>query len=581
MKGRILASLGIFSLLGSILIIFQTPPAAGYEISIYDAFSPVFWALIIGSIFIGQLLLLLNRTKPSAVFEIRIGIFLIVLPVLILSALPLLRGYPIYGRADILTHIGHVMDVQTIGMSDNLYPPIHIMTVAISGATGISPITIYSLYPLLFTGSFLGGMYLFVSIFSKNKTQLLLILPIALLPIGGAIHGNMIPFSISLLLIPFILYLFIKEQVFQTQHTRVLLLFSIVGILLYHPLTGLFLGIIFSIFVVSQKTNRFTVISEGPSYIASFTLVVFAAWYTNYTGVIVRFRNIFEDLLGEDPGETELDATADILARTSPEISDILSIAFYSNGLDVMIYGLAGGFVCLGGYLWLKNEFTITVTEVMLGSSIFLFGFIGIVFLTNDFIVGFGRPLTFGKVIIAPLAGSFLYLVIERSRIRSTLVLIFVILILFVLTYAAVFGLYHSPATANTNQQVTQMEIDGMEWFFSHRNEELLIEEFGIDQYRFDHMFHGANTTSTNIRRVETTPPPHFNYPEHDTFGESYVTDRYFLLPHLGRITYTERYPQYEEHWQFTPDDYHQLEHDSSVNRIYDNGDFQIYLIDA
>ena len=51
------------------------------------------------------------------------------------------------------------------------------------------------------------------------------------------------------------------------------------------------------------------------------------------------------------------------------------------------------------------------------------------------------------------------------------------------------------------------------------------------------------------------------------------------MINRLAEETYPRQFPEYEEHWRFTPQDFEQLDNDRSVSRIYDNGEVRTYRV--
>ena len=53
----------------ALMIIVKTPPASGYEISIYNVYPWYFWVFIIASIFIGQMIILSGGNGASKISD--------------------------------------------------------------------------------------------------------------------------------------------------------------------------------------------------------------------------------------------------------------------------------------------------------------------------------------------------------------------------------------------------------------------------------------------------------------------------------------------------------------------------------
>jgi len=124
-----------------LMIIVKTPPASGYEISIYNVYPWYLWVFVITSIFLGQMILLSGATasKKNDNYWV-IGFLGILITNTILLFMPFIRGYTMYGRGDVLTHIGYIKDIlntASIG-TNNYYPIEHILTAIMSYTTNIS-----------------------------------------------------------------------------------------------------------------------------------------------------------------------------------------------------------------------------------------------------------------------------------------------------------------------------------------------------------------------------------------------------------------------------------------------------------
>jgi hypothetical protein len=571
-------------LLSAVALLQRVPPADGYEISIYGAYPWYFWIVLAGAIFTGQLVIL--RSASSERDDGRLWVFGVALALLgnfVLLFIPYVRGYPVYGRSDVLSHLGFVRDLTELGISVNIYPPTHILTQSLAGATGLEPMTVINLLPIAFSAIFFGSMYFLVVYLFGNHQLTRFYLPLVLIPIAGTSHVTPVPYVLSVLLVPFVLYLLVREQRTGAIPVRGMLLVGIVGVVVFHPLTAVFTIIVFVLYAGIKRLPPIGATRSKSTNIASLTIVVFSAWYVNFAGIIFRFQRIIGTLLGRDAGESPLDQTTGTIARTSPEIVDVLQIAAFKYGIDVLLFGFALLFIAIVALLWWQRGIRPEGLTLLFAGTTLLFLFTAVLFLTNDLITGFGRPLAFGKPFAVVLTAALFYFVRQNAGtpFRREIAGKGMVLILAVILFVSVFGVFYSPLTADRNHQVTEMEIDGSEWAFENRNDDLLMDEFGISQYRFYHLQHGTERTPLTVRREDTRPPDHFNYTEYNTLGESYGEDRYLLLTRLGRITYPAKFPGYRHLWRFTPEDFDRLETDPSVARVYDNGEFDVYRIDG
>lgn len=579
---KVIAAAGTICLLVAVATLHRVPPASGYEISIYRAYPWYFWGCLVGTTLLGQLVVLrsavVHRNEGR---DWIIGGLLTVVPGFILLALPYIRGYPIYGRGDVLTHAGLIRDLPDFGILLNIYPPMHLLIQSLAAMTGMEVTAVMTLLPVVFGIVFFSAMVLIVAELFKERQRALLCLPVVLIPFAGSAHVTMVPFVLSVLLTPLVMFLLIKQKRTKAVPFRAMLLLAIVGVLVYHPLTAVFLLVLLGVYSGFNRVPSLHPEWTGLPNLTSFALVVFTAWYMKYTGIIVRFRNVIADFINPTAGESPLQARTETIERTSPEALDLLRAIIIQRGSDVLIFGLAAVFLAVVGLLWYRNNEQPGVYVALFGGIALLFGGVAAVFLTNDLIAGFGRPLLFGKLFAVLFVGALVHLLlqgattpVEETTINAAFGVVLVVLILL-----SVFSMFASPLAFERNHQVTHAEVDGTEWLYENRNDELLIEERGIRQYRFYHLHYGTEEPSPSIRWGDASPPDHFNYTEHETLGASYDDPRYMVLPELARITYPERFPDYPEQWRFTASDFDQLENDRSVARVYDNGEFNSYRI--
>lgn len=569
-----------------VALLLVVPPADGYEASIYGAYPWYFWACVVGAFFAGAVVVVRSALFGGSTdrsWTAGLALMLVVDAILVL--LPLVRGYPVYGRADTLTHVGIVRDLADAGVDGPgvIYPNTHAVVQTLTYATGIDPLYLVGIVAPAVSLIYFGGIYLLVGHLFERRRRRLLGYAFVAAPVAGTAHVVTVPFGVSVLLVPFVLYLFVKEQRTNAPSVRAALIPVLVAFVLYHPLTTLFLVAALVLYLLARRVRRFGGEWTGPTTAVSFTVAVFGAWYFSFVGIILRFRGIFETLLGVEEGETQLETYSETVSSTSPDLIDLVRVAAFRYGAEAWLTGLGTVFVVVALYLWWRGEYSPTVPDATFVAVFLTFTAAAVAFLVNDFIVGWGRPLVFQRLFAVVLAAGLFYLLWRRAGTdrRRKAVVLSLYAALFVLAFLTVLSVFPSLQATELNDQVTEMELDGTEWVFERRNEELHADEFGIRQHRFHDAHYGFEATDPTIRQEGTAPPAHFNYTEHETLGASYERDTYLLLNRKGRVAYPAQFPDYREHWQYTPEDFQRLERDRTVTRLYDNGEFETYLIDG
>jgi len=603
-KIKILAIMSFLCVIISLIIILITPSANIYEISIYNAYPWYFWFFIIISIFIGQLIIFKNFINNFSENKNKIwllGLLAILIPIIILLTLHIIRGYPTYGLGDHLYHIGEIKDILRFGYigQENFYPNLHILTGSLILVTNgglihnvnfilvfffiLSPISMYLFFRLIFD--------------KKNKMKIaLLFTSTFLFFVGNSIY--LAPYHQSFLLIPIILYLYFKRSALKdTILFSLLLTIILISYTFYHPINMLLIIPVFLFFTIifylyNKFANRNFIeypekkLKETSLNIFFFSILLFSLWYFSFSSIIRYFHKIFLSIL-YGVGESLFESQSVLLSSYSPNMLDILKIIIYTYGVLILV-GLLSIFSLL--YIlniWYRNK-SICKSKAYLSYSIlsimFFFGLIaGSIF--SDFIVGWNRFMIWASIFTIILVSFTFHSLLSNIDYHNCSIKSFKklglkisIFIIFVsLTYLSVSTIYHSPLTGDTNSQVTKMSWLGVEWIYEYSNKNIRIDELGISQGRFYRAIYGLKNYPINYKIEQ--PPDHFGYTNKTFLGEYYENNRYILITHSAKILYPKSYPDYEELWRFTTQDFNQLQNDNTVIMFYNNGGFESYLI--
>jgi hypothetical protein len=424
---------------------------------------------------------------------------------------------------------------------------------------------------------FLGGLfYLARGIYSR--THALYALPFVLVLVLGLQQAK--PFALSTLYVPFVLYLFVREQRTSAVPVRVFLVVSVFGVVLYHPLTTVFLLVVLGLYLALKTTNAFESGWAGPTVVPSLTVVAFAAWYVmSFVGIVRRFETVVGRFTGSLSGQSELQTVAAAINTFSPEPLDLATIAALEYGTEVVIYSLAGLFVGYAALRWLRGGGGLNVYLTLIAVVYALFTGLAVLFFVNDFIVGWGRVLAFENVFVAILCASLFYALQRHASTSASRHRVFAAMsvVLLVLAVVGVASAFPSLPAREHNNQVTEMEIQGTEWVLDNREDGRPVDAYRISLWRFEHLHSG--TLNESVRQGGSRPPEHFGYRGNDTLGGTYGDERYLIVTALGRLTYPEIYTDYPDFWGFTPADFERLETDTTVSRVYDNGEFDLYAV--
>jgi hypothetical protein len=549
-----------------------------------------FWGFVVIGFLFSTVVIVTSVTDPDDRTWI-LGLVTALLMNGLLLLLPYIRGYPIYGRADVLTHVGRIkviFEAAAIGGS-NFYPNTHLMAATAAFATGLEPSEVVTFIPPVFSILYFGSMYFLLTRLFESRRRVLLGLPFVALPLMSAYHVQFLPYQVTVLFTPFVLFLFLKQQRTGAPPVRAALAAAILAFVVYHPLATMFLLIFFAVWLVAKHLPLSRMESKyvRPTSVASITLAGFVAWYYNFTGMIIRFEIIYNTVFGTQEGTAPIQDYGATVSRTSPELIDLVRIAVFRYGLGALLLLLGGFFVLAMTTLWIRRRFEPDFFTVVFSVMMISFGIGAAGFLVIDLIVGMDRPLAIAKIFATLLVGGLFYLLL-RERDLTQLSGLYrlgfnasLAVVIIVVVSLATFTLYPSPMGSEKNQQVTEMELDGTAWTFDHRNVSVSTDEIGIAQRRFFDAHEGRDAPNVITSGDDTTPPARFNYTTRQYLGQSYEEDHYLMITELGRVTYPAQFPEYRRFWRYTPENFDRLNRDETVSQVYDNGEFDLYRVQS
>lgn len=581
---ELLTLLGTGLLSVAVAVVSAMPSASTYEISIYGALPSYFWVSIVGALFFGGLVILLSAAEPEDTTW-RPALVLMGLSNLVLFLMPFLRGYQMYGREDPMSHLGYIRDFVATGeIGANIYPPAHVLAVTVADATGLDWMTVAMLLSPMFSLLYYGAMFYVLRAVFDSRREILFGLPFVMLPVLRFAHLGFRPFALSLMLIPVSLYLLFKSDQSATPAIRTAFVIVLFGQTFYHPLTALF---VIGIFVLYRGSNHIPGMSGSyptTKNLFSLSVALFAVWYTQYAGILLRFKRIYATVFGVNQGEPPVAAYQSTIQESSPALIDIFRVMVFKYGVEFMLFGLGFVFTAAAVFLIRKGRYVPTPHLGMFIGTVIVFSFGGLFFLVSDLIVPPNRPFQIAKIGAIILVGQLLYVgwtKIDWSRRRIGRTAGFwpiAVVILLLLASLTTFSVYKSPLNSERNPQVTEMELEGSAWLMGHGEATDNLDRFGITFHRH-HDYRNGVQALDNFD--EGTPPNHFNYTRRQYLGSSYESDHYLTITRKGRITYPELFPGYRDRWRYTPGDFNQLERDQTINRLYDNGDYTQYLVNA
>lgn len=609
-QNKPLLILGFVFLLIALIILVAKPPATGYEISIYDQFPLYFWFLLIGAISIGIIILIKESFHQSGKKSWVMGFFLLMFTNFVLLIIPFSRGYATFGRGDVLNHLGFIKDIIFYGyfgspqsLESNLYPLIHILVSTIYFLTGITPETLTLLLPITFTIFYMLSIYLLANEITKNNSQVILVTAFGSLLLFKHENLMLAPSVMAFLLLPFILFVYFaaKERINNGSMFSFLLIIMLFILPFLHPGEGtIFIIIILTVLDISlilfKKINNHFSLRESISYYLNknsiqTSLILFIAWITWFTSYAAFGANVksTSNWLFNEVGNTTADKYVSILDKSNLSLLQFIESFFKMYGQQTLYFILALFICLLVLYLLFK--------KVKVNLRLFQFGFlflstIIIMFIcfTGIFGLDFNREMRYAIFAATLVNGIGYSIFIKKLKNYKMFAITLLTCILILSASISVFNTYSSPIVRNYNFQVSNMEFNGIEWFNSNRNVDMYVES--IDPKTTNRLvFALEGMRFRNQKLIGFTATEHFNYTNTSWYGSSLAgyslkgskmlpNNSYFIDYNVNRIFYLNVFPDYQDQWRFTPDDFYKLDNmDTSVNKIYSNGEFWVYYV--
>ncbi|MDI6720531.1 MAG: hypothetical protein QMD46_13070 [Methanomicrobiales archaeon] len=581
----LLAGGSLLSIVAADLIAYLHP-AQGYEFSLYGSTPALVWILLIagaiGGIFILLCQAYLGGSGRGAPWAAALSI--IVLARVSLLFVPYIRGYYSLG-GDHISHMGVVRDIVALGHveSTNYYPALHILASAVTVVSGLSvEICTNCLAAVISVFYVLSIVALAHALFRTQQVNLLTFAAIGAV-FNSAYHIYFMPNGWAFFLLPFVLYLIVKE--IRSQEFKLLLVVSLVLFPFLHPLGSavlllllLFIGIVRILHMrgVHRRLTRGMVMFNLPIKEVAVLGAIFVPWLLSFRQFHSNVRSLYYILM---TGES-LDKFGELAMRVEKvnlDFAGLLDLGFRSLGHNIIYITicLVGAAIIIRQYRRSREAY---FPAILILGSIAFFGLVYAAYLFN-IVRGLESiaaeriiPLVF--ILVPVIVGYTFYAFNIRGRpLRLAAVFTVICAALLIST----FSLYPSPLILRPNPQITEQDVVATHWLLESRGDPAYYADIQNPLYRLADAVVGSRQANLQgIKRNVTRVPDHFNYPASPRLGETFTATRYLLSTEFDRRLYTDLYTSVG---RFTHDDFERLERDASANKLYVNGEGSIWSI--
>jgi len=579
----------------SLLIIAITPPAEGYELSIYGIYPLSFWLLISINIFLSfySILQFGNDKSWSWIF----GYFSLLLIENIILLLPIIRGYFSMNRGggDIYHHIliaNYISNSGYIPQTD-IYPIMHIF-LSILHISLLDWINLSFLISIIFFNLYVLYLYILGKTILGTKRGGIFISIFGIPLIFSFLHYGFFPFFFALLTIPLILYIYQKSSTTQLKNkfyiSLILLLFFIV---FCHPSISLFLLVTFSFLSVyeiwREKRNRMRVSKQITLNIVFLLFISISFWFIQVRSLLNTMKKIFNALIGEYQTTTIIQYQLETINSSNATIWLILERYIKIYGPITAYYIISFLFII---YL-IKNHNRLDKTsECELVYSLQFFGalFINIAMLIVYIVIfepirAFSYSIFFATII----CGFFFNRIwdIINSIKKREIYYFFITFFISLLCLLCILNLYSNPWIGTPNTAFSYKDKNGLDWILRYGYGKIpLAREDYTDQY--SNYYYGVMNSNNTIPLSEfilNGIPSNFGYTGNSTIGKAFTflhnknsvyietTKKMKLTPYAVPVERRDLIKQFKD------EDFILLNNDPTANLIYSNSEVEIRVV--
>lgn len=574
---------------------YSSPPQ-GYELSIYQSTPILFWVGAGAALLISLLVAFSTRSRGVRTLAFFLGGATMVL----ITALPILRGYYFFGAGDSMTHLGWTKELAngSISMVTLLYPGVHTISVFLTDVTGLSLRRTLMLTVPIFVAVFITFVPLVVRAITNDDRATLIAVYAAflLLPVTH-IGVNMIahPTSQTIMYFPAVLFLAIMFVTGRDTNGDLLSIVSPAGLLLgllsvaivlLHPQQAAnvllvygsitFVQLIYRLFRSDHpiSNHRFMLVQTA------FLAIVFAVWAPRHPEMSEGLGAVIGSLLSGAP-------PADAVGQRALSLETVGSsiwILFVKMFLVGALFSLLAGILSFGSIFHRLDERLAHENSVLLYLSVALVPVVGIfvLYVAAGVSTQYFRHYGFIMVLVTILGAVAIHrgLGTLSPRVSGRTLKVGGAIALLLVLAVSMPMVFRSPYIIQPSHQVTQSEMSGYEMAFDHRVDGIYYTGIRGSGERFGDAILGSEAS----KGVWFAQYSRFNYrtvPQGEDFDaakfpEEYKYDHYIPITDGERTVETELY----EGIRYPQSGFDSLDSNARVNLVQDSGEFQLYLFD-
>jgi hypothetical protein len=558
----------------------MTPAARGYEVSAYSAMPLLFWYCLLFSslLHIVAVARVCFRRKPASSDQILavFGVAGLVVNTLVVILLPYFRGYHII-RGDLGSHIaysGLIAGEQSI-RRQVFYPATYALVQIIHTVMGLGLRDLWHIgsaaaHILYVLACLLVAKKLFV-----DRRSLWFAGLVAAIPVAGAYLRVFSPASVSVQMLPLVVYLYVSSRSGGSWRFNLLLVLVLVMLPFVHPLTAL-MGILWLTLLEVAMRLFDKNDADKPSVAMTPSLILAITWFTWFSSFTLwnrSVRNVVDWLTGE--ANTQLGKVSYLIDRSGlSRLDTALLVLKQENGI-ILYVGLALATLLLchlaankSGPRCVPSRHLRPLYVVLIASIIAAVGALVGPFGELDF-YRFSRFLVpWATIIIAsvPVMGSAL-VVARGGRLLGPLVTCMLI----VVAIGGILALHPSPYVFLPNDQVPEQDLACMRWVYQQGDGREIRGIWGTA--RLGEIALGEQL-GDSLPGAYHLLPEHFGYDRAFQVAQTLEKPAYMLITEYDRVSVLDVWTSVNK---FTPEEFARLKTDPSIVLLYSNGECEVW----
>lgn len=564
-------------------IVAHKTPATSYEPSIYNGTPLVFWIAICIALLVSVIVAFEAETRSAS----GLSLGLAGLSITIVAALPLIRGYYYLGEADAMTHLGLAIDIAAgaVNPIDILYPAVHLLSIAISAATGLELRRALMFIAIVFIVVYLVFIPMLVRLItdSDHAVTIATFAACLLLPVNViAVHLQVHPSSQALFFLPVLLYLFFIYTVDPSRQYLALTLVTGIAFVLIHPLHAGNLVVFLGTIALVQYVERFSAkqtVARNLLLTALFS-AVFLGWVAIAAlDQLIRIASIVLTSVLVDTGET---GAVTQQAASLSTIGSGLDILFVKLFLVRFVFCVLAGVLMLSALIRLYRSSIDPISESSWIIAYLTTGFVPIAGLFAFLLVGGISSIAFRylgfMLVIATIVGAIALSRAGRllsTRLSRPTASTFLSVLFIAFLAMSLLVVYPSPYIHLPTGHVPESQVEGYETAFETQDDEIPYLHLRSLPYRYSDAIYGEAA---------------FDRPDHyggawqtelaDGFADGelpaqYDESHYLVVTQRDRINETIVY----EGLRFDENDFAYLETEPGIHRVQSSEGLDRYLV--